>query len=338
MSVNKKEVILMDIDKIRADPDQPRTEFSDEDIASTAFTIESQGIINPIEVDEHGMIVTGEIRFRAAQMAGLKQVPVVVWRNGTHKRFERQVVENMHQHQLSDRDRENAIVKLWKTGQYPTMASLAKSVGLGETRIKDILYASGERETLPKSLQETSISTRDIAKLRGIDESEKRTKILQSVAEGKIKSSEIEEVARLAKTSDALLDKVLENKIPLQRATETATMIIDMEKRGGTLSEEYKTNLAEQTAKDEGLLEKYKDAFLEKVKQVTMAPKRDPRVPEPIGKYSVVQKMIDVKDEILDKYRIYLGNCDINEKKWAKKIMTETRDELTILIGMIRDD
>jgi len=337
MSVNKKEVILMDIDKIRADPDQPRTEFSDEDIASTAFTIESQGIINPIEVDEHGMIVTGEIRFRAAQMAGLKQVPVVVWRNGTHKRFERQVVENMHQHQLSDRDRENAIVKLWKTGQYPTMASLAKSVGLGETRIKDILYASGERETLPKSLQETSISTRDIAKLRGIDESEKRTKILQSVAEGKIKSSEIEEVARLAKTSDALLDKVLENKIPLQRATEAAETMNKIADQGVALTVDQKQNLADKVAEDETLLDKYKSAVLEKVRQVATTP-RQPRITEPIGRTSPVQNMIKVKDEVLDRYRIYLGNCDINERRWAKRIMVETRDELSLLIEMIQDD
>ena len=336
MSVNKKEVILMDIDKIRADPDQPRTEFSDEDIASTAFTIESQGIINPIEVDESGMIVTGEIRWRAAQKAGMTQVPVVVWRNGTHKRFERQVVENMHQHQLSDRDRENAIVKLWKTGQYANFAELGKSVGLSRSNVNDILEANEFRDKSGVG-QEDGISTRDIVKTRYVEKPEQRIKILQSVADGKIKSSEIEEVTRLAKTSGALLDKVLENKIPLQRATEAAETMQKIADQGVALTNDQKQNLADKVAEDETLLDKYKSAVLEKVRQVATAP-RQPRITEPIGRTSPVQNMIKIKDEVLDRYRIYLGNCDINERRWAKRIMVETRDELSLLIEMIQDD
>ena len=338
MSVNKKEVILMDIDKIRADPDQPRTEFSDEDIASTAFTIESQGIINPIEVDESGMIVTGEIRWRAAQKAGMTQVPVVVWRNGTHKRFERQVVENMHQHQLSDRDRENAIVKLWKTGQYANFAELGKSVGLDRSRISNILEANEFRETAPElGAHGTNISTGDIVRTRGIENQEQRKRILQSIADGKVKSSEVEAVAKIAKTSGALLDKVLENKIPLQRATEAAETMNKIADQGVALTVDQKQNLADKVAEDETLLDKYKSAVLEKVRQVATTPKQ-PRITEPIGRTSPVQNMIQVKDEVLDKYRIYLGNCDINERKWAKRIMIETRDELSVLIEMIQDD
>jgi len=336
MSVNKKEVILVDIEKIRRDPNQPRTEFSDEDIASTAFTIESQGIINPIEVDEHGMIVTGEIRFRAAQMAGLKQVPVVVWRNGSHKRFERQVVENMHQHHLSDRDRENAIVKLWKTGQYPTRQQLGKAVGLDPSRIGRILEAADFRESAPELAQSQSISTRDISSTTGVENVEQRKRILQSVEKGRIKSSDLDEIVKIAKSSDALLDKVLENKIPLQRATETAETINEIAKRGIALTQEQQENLADKVAEDEQLLEKYKDAVLEKVKQVATTPKQ-PRITEPIGRTSPVQKMIAVKDEVLDKYRIYLGNCDRNERRWAYRIMTETRDELNILIEMVKE-
>ena len=338
MSVNKKEVILMDIDKIRADPDQPRTEFSDEDIASTAFTIESQGIINPIEVDESGMIVTGEIRWRAAKKAGMAQVPVVVWKNGSHKRFERQVVENMHQHQLSPKDKDAAIIKLWRTGKYPTRAQLAKSVGLSPDRVGDIIESEEFKETTPEVAQSDSISSRDIATTRSIEDKGQRIKILKGISEGTIKSGELNNVVALAKTSGALLDKVLENKIPLTRATQAAIKIQEIAAEGAALTTDQMQNLADNIEKETDLLDKYKSAVLDKVRQAATAPKRGPGVQEPIGKYSPVQNMIKVKDEVLDKYRIYLGNCDINEKKWAKKIMTETRDELTILIGMIRDD
>ena len=334
MSINKKEVILMDIDKIRRDPEQPRTEFSEEDIASTAFTIESQGIINPIEVDENFMIVTGEIRYRAAKLAGLKQVPVVVWRNGTHKRFERQVVENMHQHQLSDRDRENAIVKLWKTGQYPTHEQLGKAVGLSRQRINSIIEANEFRDK--SEMLAASISTRAINETSGLDEKQ-RVKILKKVSEGKIDAQQIREVKKIAQTSDALLDKVLDNKIPLQRATEAAETMNKIADQGVALTNDQKQNLADKVAEDENLLDKYKSAVLEKVRQVATSPKQ-PRITEPIGRTSPVQHMIKTKDEVMDRYRVYLGNCDANERLWAKRIMTETRDELSLLIEMIQDD
>ena len=348
MSVNRKEVILMDIDKIRADPNQPRKEFSDEDIAGTAFTIESQGIINPIEVDEHGMIVTGEIRFRAAQMAGLKQVPVVVWKNGSHKRFERQVVENMHQHQLSDRDRENAIVKLWNTKNekgepiYPTMDVLANSVGLSSNRVSEILTANKRREEVPE-LQEKEVSTNLILKTIGVSK-DVQIKIIDAVLKDKdskkkdrISGSEISDLIQLANISEALFNKTMQKEIPIQRALEAAETMQKIADQGVALTEDQKQNLADKVAEDETLLDKYKSAVLEKVRQVATAP-RQPRITEPIGRESPIQHMIKVKDEVLDRYRIYLGNCDINERRWAKRIMIETRDELSLLIEMIKDD
>ena len=334
MSVNRKEVILIDIGKLSRDPEQPRTEFSAEDIAATAFTVESQGIINPIEIDENYMIVTGEIRWRAAQQAGLKQVPCVVWRNGKHKRFERQVVENMHHHQLTDKDREAAIVKLWKTGEYPTQEQLGKAVGLGKSRIAQILGATEFRERT--GIPVTGISTSAIEETSGIDD-KLRVKILEKVSEGKIDVKDIREVKKIAQSSGALLDKVLENKIPLQRATEAAETMQQIAAQGVSLTEAQMQNLADKVAEDETLLDKYKSAVLEKVRQVATAP-RQPRITEPIGRESPVQYMIKVKDEVMDRYKIYLGNCDIDERRWAKKIMIETRDELSVLIEMIQDD
>jgi len=243
----------------------------------------------------------------------------------------------MHQHQLSDRDRENAIVKLWKTGQYPTHEQLGKAVGLSRNRISDIIAANTFREENAKRLLKTSVTTRDIQQTRGIQEPEQRIKILQSISDGKIKSSDIDGIAKIAKTSDALLDKVLENKIPLQRATEAAETMQKIADQGVALTGDQKQNLADKVAEDETLLDKYKSAVLEKVRQVATTP-RQPRITEPIGRTSPVQNMIKVKDEVLDRYRIYLGNCDINERRWAKRIMVETRDELSLLIEMIKDD
>jgi len=343
MSVDRKEVIMVNVDLISPDPNQPRTEFSDEEIAATAFTIESQGIINPIEIDEKYMIVTGEIRWRAAQKAGLKQIPCVVWKDGTHKRFERQVVENLHHHQLSDRDREAAIVKLWKmktaTGEpmYATFGELGKAVGLGKSRVNDILEANEFRETTPV-LEQGGISSSDIVETRYLENPEQRIKILKSVQEGKLKSSDIREAVKLAKTSNALLDKVLDQRLPIQRAIETAEAMNNIAKRGVALTDDQKQNLADKVAEDETLLDKYKDAVLERVKGAVTKSKTSPRIEEPISPTSPVQNIIRVKDEVMDRFRVYIGRCTMNERRWAKRTMIEIRDELNELIEMIKDE
>lgn len=335
--MSEKNVIWVDTNEISPDPNQPRKEFNDEEIASTAFTIESQGIINPIEVDENYVIVTGEIRWRAAQKAGMKQVPCIIWQNGSDKRFERQVVENLHHHQLSDRDREAAIVKLWKTGKYPTMAVLGNAVGMSRERVQTILQVDEFRQKHKEKVDST-ISTGAISDTAGLDE-EKRLKILKSLSNEKIEYKDLREIKKLAKVSGALLDKVLDKQVPLDRALETAETIDAIEKKGVPLTDQQKQNLADKVAEDETILDKYKDAVLERVRQVATTPKKTrPTIEEPIGRESPVNKIIDVKNEVLDHFKIYLGNCDVNERRWAKKIMFEIRDELSLLIEMIHDE
>ena len=183
---------------------------------------------------------------------------------------------------------------------------------------------------------DSTISTGAIMETSGLDETIAK-KILEKLDEGKIKYNELSDIVKVAKVSDALLDKVLEKEIPVQRATQAAETMQNIESDGIKLTEDQMQNLADKVAEDETILDKYKKAVLAKVRQVATTPKQ-PRITEPIGRTSPVQNMIKVKDEVLDRYRIYLGNCDINERRWAKRIMVETRDELSLLIEMIQDD
>ncbi len=87
---------------LRPDPDQPRKAFFTEQTKQLAESVRQEGIINPIEVDSEGVIVTGEYRWRAAKMLGLQTVPVKLWEQpkgekGKSRRFIRQLHENLHQ-------------------------------------------------------------------------------------------------------------------------------------------------------------------------------------------------------------------------------------------------
>jgi len=126
----------IEINKVKPDPNQPRTKFNDEDLELMADSIVSQNVINPIEIDENNMIITGERRWRASKIAGLKEIPVKVVKGlSPEQRLERQLVENFHQKTVTV---EQAL---------PSIKSLLKCFN-NESKKKGIQYNSdkGQKE------------------------------------------------------------------------------------------------------------------------------------------------------------------------------------------------
>ena len=328
-------ILHLNIDDITPDPDQPRKHFDQEELESLAFTFESQGMINPIEVDEHNVIVTGERRWRAAQIAGLKQVPCTVWNNESYKRFERQLTENLHHGELTGREKEDAVVKLWKTGKYDNFGVLGNSIGISDKRISDILNANDFRENANFS-QTEEISTRDIIRTRSIDDIDTRKRILQAIADKTIKSSDVDDVVKVAKQSDALLDKTLEGTVSVKRAFEASETIQKIEEGGVSLEPEQKQRFADNLEKDQTLIKKYSDDVLDRVHKTMTTPKSEQENQStPIGRTNPVTYIVAVKDEVLTNFRRHIGNCDTGERRWALKVLKEIRDEVEILIEVV---
>ena len=73
---------LLPIYKVEPNPDQPRKDFDEEELAALADSIAEHGIIQPLTVRElpsgYFQIIAGERRWRAARMANLHEIPVVV--------------------------------------------------------------------------------------------------------------------------------------------------------------------------------------------------------------------------------------------------------------------
>src|SRR3989338_3453322 len=109
------EIIEIEIDKIRSDPNQPRKHFDEEAMEELATSIKNKGVINDIEVDQDFIIVTGERRWRGAKIAGLKTVPVKVLNNiSDDDRFIRQAIENIHQEKMAPLDTAMMLDKIRK--------------------------------------------------------------------------------------------------------------------------------------------------------------------------------------------------------------------------------
>jgi len=97
--------ILVDPEKLKANPNQPRKIFNEEELAELADSIKQQGIIQPIIAEDAGdgtyTIIAGERRARAARLAGLKEVPVVLRKYSDEKRIVVSLIENIQRANLN---------------------------------------------------------------------------------------------------------------------------------------------------------------------------------------------------------------------------------------------
>jgi ParB family transcriptional regulator, chromosome partitioning protein len=98
-------VVSVPLDRIRANPDQPRKTFAPEALEELARSIEERGIIQPIlaeqQDDDTYIIIAGERRFRAAQIAGLTVVPVLPGVFSEDEKLEIALIENIQRQDLT---------------------------------------------------------------------------------------------------------------------------------------------------------------------------------------------------------------------------------------------
>ncbi len=96
---------LLPIYKVEPNPDQPRQDFDEEELQALADSIAEHGIIQPLTVRElpsgYYQIIAGERRWRAARLANLSDVPVVVIDADDRKAMELALIENLQRQDLN---------------------------------------------------------------------------------------------------------------------------------------------------------------------------------------------------------------------------------------------
>jgi ParB family chromosome partitioning protein len=97
-------LLLLPVEAVERNPKQPRKRFEEQALEELAASIRTHGIVEPILVRRDGgkyRILAGERRWRAAQRAGLKEVPAVVREASEREAFELALVENLQREDLN---------------------------------------------------------------------------------------------------------------------------------------------------------------------------------------------------------------------------------------------
>ena len=96
---------LLPIYKVEPNPDQPRRDFDEEELQALSESIEAHGVIQPLTVREmpngYYQIIAGERRWRAARMANISDVPVIVVEADDRKAMELALIENLQRQDLN---------------------------------------------------------------------------------------------------------------------------------------------------------------------------------------------------------------------------------------------
>jgi ParB family chromosome partitioning protein len=115
---DKKKIFSCGIEELRPNRYQPRKNFNDEQQKKLITSIRNSGIIQPIVVrklDKGYEIIAGERRWRAAQAAGLKEVPIVIREANDMETAEISLIENILREDLNPLEEANAYVTLSET-------------------------------------------------------------------------------------------------------------------------------------------------------------------------------------------------------------------------------
>ena len=126
-----KDVTSVALRNIQPNPYQPRTEFDEERLSELAESIKQQGVIQPLIVEQDRdiyTIVAGERRFRAARMAGLSEVPVILRKFTDDEKLEIALIENIQREDLNPIEEAKAYRQLMERNNL-SQDSLAKKIG-----------------------------------------------------------------------------------------------------------------------------------------------------------------------------------------------------------------
>lgn len=189
----------IELDKISANPFQPRSEFDDMALRELAASIQSQGVIQPVTVRKVDVnkyqLISGERRLRASRIAGLTTIPVFIRIANDEQMLEMALIENIHRENLNAIEVAISYQRLIEECSL-TQEQLSDKVGKNRSTITNFLRLLKLPPEVQIALRDGHISMGHARALINMESDERQLSILQKIIDSELNVRQTEALVR----------------------------------------------------------------------------------------------------------------------------------------------
>lgn len=206
---------LIKISMIEPNRDQPRRMFEEDSLLELADSIKQYGVLQPLLVqkrDDYYEIIAGERRWRAAKLAGLKEVPVIVKEYTEQEIVEIALIENIQRENLNPIEEAMAFKRLLNEFSLK-QDEVAERVSKSRTAVTNSMRLLKLNEKVQQMIIDDMISTGHARALLAIDDGEQQYVLANKIFDEKLSVRETEKLIKeLKNPKKGKTKKVIENE------------------------------------------------------------------------------------------------------------------------------
>lgn len=197
-SEHAADAIMMNITKVEPNREQPRKKFDEDALLELAESIKQYGVLQPLLVQEredYYEIVAGERRWRAAKIAGIKEIPVIIKKLTRQEIMEISLIENIQREDLNPIEEALAFKRLL-TEFNLKQDEVAERVSKSRTAVTNAMRLLKLNEKVQQMVIDEMLTTGHARALLGIDDQEKQFLVAQKIFDEKLSVRDTEKLVK----------------------------------------------------------------------------------------------------------------------------------------------
>ncbi len=255
----RNSVLELKINQIEPNSQQPRKVFDEERLETLAASIKEHGVVQPIIVKSQGsryLIVAGERRWRAAKIAGLKTVPVIVKDISSREVMEIALIENLQREDLNPIEEAEAFQKLIEDYSL-TQEEVAKVVGKSRAAVANSVRLLNLSDSIKEMLSQGRLTGGHARPLVAVADEQRQEELANIIVD---KNLNVREVEKLVNSEGKKRTPKLNQKLASKESIELTNLENQLSSSYGT-----KVNLTRGKQRGRVVFEVYSDDEFDRI-------------------------------------------------------------------------
>lgn len=223
---NKKQEVLVNISRVEPNREQPRKKFDEDSLIELSESIKQFGVLQPLLVQDkkdYLEIIAGERRWRAAKLAGLKEIPVIIKNLTEQEIVEISLIENIQREDLNPIEEAMAYKRLLNEFHLK-QDEVAERVSKSRTAVTNSMRLLKLDERVQQMVVDDMLTTGHARALLGISDSEKQYAAAQQIFDEKLSVRETEKLVKKLESK--------KEEVPKKKTDDTMSVIFqDLEQK-----------------------------------------------------------------------------------------------------------